>query len=268
MRLACLVVVVGLAACSKPSSPAGDRTHAAPASKPAPTAAPASVVVRIVIEDHWSGLPAPEDLRVVLAPTPMGWVATDARERWVDGKRVVEADADGRSVPIAEVERLVAVANVAATPQAAFLANATEADWLVAHADAAYARLPIRSPPCRPEAEALFTHAFADPAFARAALAAEYASRHTDDYPKVDVAFEYADGTRRTLASDSQYDAMLPWKTPAGESWNADIAASIAAVLPADAPNRDRLAGGDREARLAAAVQAHLDAATWSNACE
>ena len=107
------------------------------------------------------------------------------------------------------------------------------------------------------------------PALAQcAAVAAAYDSRHTDDYPTVEVVVTFRDGATRALRSQRQHAAMLPWTTEAGQSWDPGIALAIAAVLPADSPDIERLRLGDREELLAYAVMEHIDPEAWFEACE
>lgn len=258
---------------------------------PAP---PSPWVEHLAVHDRWSGLSGPEDVWVDVnavydeppveikitsvresshgiaqaTRAPSGYASDLRRERWSGGRRVDDRAVRDEPMAMSKVDRLAALVRKPPVPLAAYLDQVVDPAWLAAHARAAYATLPNRSPPCRPEAAALFGQRFADPAFVRAALVALFESSHTDDYPRVSIFVDFSDGTQRSLGSTRQQDFLLPWSTEAGDSWDPDIADTIAAVLPDDSPNRKRLLGRSREALFAEAVRGHIDNEAWEAACE
>jgi hypothetical protein len=247
------------------------------------------------VDDRWSGLSGPEGMRVIVSPShplpdeivitgerilrqgggakqdshpPAGYEAETMRKGWSNGRGGEYSRTDAESMPQAMVDRLAALVRAPSVSRDTYLDQIVEPTWLAANAAAAFATLPNRSPPCRPEAEALFAGRFADPAYVRAALVARHESRHTDDYPRVSIRVIFSDGTTRSIGSMRQHDRLLPWTTGAGESWDPAIAEAIEAVLPDDTPNHDRLRGRGRLELLAEAVQEHIPSTEWFAACE
>jgi hypothetical protein len=84
----------------------------------------------------------------------------------------------------------------------------------------------------------------------------------TDDYPGVEVAVTFDDGTTLSATSYSQYLFMLPWKVTGisgtVSTYNADISRAVAALMPKKATNRYRIAGEGLASDLAEAVVRHV----------
>jgi len=64
-----------------------------------------------------------------------------------------------------------------------------------------------------------------------------------DDYPSLALELAWPSGSKLTLRSESQDPLMLPWRVQGSETWNPDISAAIAALLPEHFSQRDRVAG-------------------------
>lgn len=76
-----------------------------------------------------------------------------------------------------------------------------------------------------------------------------YSSEWTDDDPVMRLKIQLEDGSEMTVHSDSQHDYMIPWaisRSPAEPTIltsNYRVGAAIAAILPEDFLNRERLLG-------------------------
>jgi len=85
----------------------------------------------------------------------------------------------------------------------------------------------------------------------------------TDDLPSIDVRIR-GDGEDRRLSSRSQTGHMLPWEVEVHghgcEDWNAGLSMALAALMPPEATNQDRLAGLDFEEQLLDAVWRQVQA--------
>ncbi len=94
-----------------------------------------------------------------------------------------------------------------------------------------------------PNQIALYRAALSDPPTIALALKNHFASFHTDDYPRICVTMRFADGIRLSATSTSQNAFMLPWAIGHAQSYDVRISRAIVALLPANAVNRDRIAG-------------------------
>jgi hypothetical protein len=72
---------------------------------------------------------------------------------------------------------------------------------------------------------------------------------HTDDFPGVTVTI----GTTQA-STTSQHGLMLPWTTPAGETWNPELSRAVAAAMPATSKLRARLLDDSLASHLAYAL--------------
>jgi hypothetical protein len=218
-------------------------------------------VERIEITDTWGGLGAPKNARYVITREGAGYV----RRGTVDTGNSVMARpkpshrVEGPThVDAATVMRLDRAWAAAPLDREAGFARLMDPATLRRQAEAQYARLLDGGPDCSKQAHELFTSALLDPGALRASLDAMYDAQWTDDFPHVEVVVVHADGTRRTASSFGQIQFMLPWRTPAGETWNPELGASLAALLPGDAPNRHRLGGEDLLQELASTTKSRL----------
>jgi hypothetical protein len=117
--------------------------------------------------------------------------------------------------------------------------------WLDAAKHKSYTRFDGRTLDKRQKA--FFSRLFADERKADAWMKFEYRGRliRTDDYPSVAVTMRWLDGATFNLASSEQTVYMLPWKLGVRktQTFNANISRALADLLPANALNRERLAG-------------------------
>lgn len=96
------------------------------------------------------------------------------------------------------------------------------------------------------------------PALAEA-LTHGLASPHTDDYPHASVEASFADGSSLTFATDSQGVLMLPWHDATGQkTFSSDFSHALAALLPAESINRERLSGEPVQSEFDEALNAGL----------
>jgi hypothetical protein len=267
MRLAVAVVLsLVLAGCGR--EPAPPAAEAAPAKVAAPAAAPTLEMMRI--DDAWMGLGGPDKLRSVIVRNPAGEFVRVGHHAWFDadaGANREERIAAAR-VPAEKLQALVAAISLPPRKRDDLFADWTSPAWLAENASGAYDTLPTRSPPCPESARALFSQRFADPMFAREALAAMYAGKHTDDYPSLVVTLVFSDRTQRKLKTSGQSDGMLPFaEAGRDDAWEPAIAEAVAALMPPESPNVGRLRGRPHAVMLASAVREHIDPAAWQVAC-
>jgi hypothetical protein len=105
-----------------------------------------------------------------------------------------------------------------------------------------------------PNQKKLYHDRFSDLAAMRAVIATIYSSSHTDDYPGVSVSVAFDDRTVIAAASRSQHPFLVPWTVTRGAkefvTYNAGISRAVAALLPRETVNRDRLSGAGLEAEI------------------
>jgi len=93
----------------------------------------------------------------------------------------------------------------------------------------------------------LFQSRFTDLRLVQTLLEKMFQSFHTDDHPKISVKISRKGTDDAVLESDSQNPWMLPWFGEPGKAgYNCHISQTLAALLPGNAVNRDRLIVKDR----------------------
>jgi hypothetical protein len=134
-----------------------------------------------------------------------------------------------------------------------------DAAWIDAHSapeDAWDSRLEGQAP----NQLALYKRAVTDPKNILHVVGDIYSPKwmHTDDFPHVQLAVTFADGSKLTADSMSQPAFMLPWEVKRGGddhfTYNARISRAVAALLPEKGTNKGRLAGEG----LASEIAEHL----------
>jgi hypothetical protein len=114
-----------------------------------------------------------------------------------------------------------------------------------------------------PKQGALFGNSFTDPDFVSKVLPSLFNFSRTDDYPSVEVTVSRDDGSTLTISSHSQYSFMLPWDISANgntfSTFNSQISAAVAALMPNKAANKERIAGKDFDVELAEAAMKYLE---------
>lgn len=100
-----------------------------------------------------------------------------------------------------------------------------------------------------PSQKALLQETFADSKTVADLLPFAFKFVKFDDYPQLRVTITLKGGGQWICSSNSYYPFMLPWKVNRGDNeestYNADISRAIAALMPEDSLNRNRL--GDEE---------------------
>jgi hypothetical protein len=88
----------------------------------------------------------------------------------------------------------------------------------------------------------LFRSRFTDFRFVQTLLENMFYGFHTDDYPRISVRISRRGVDETELESDSQHPWMLPWFGEPGKAgYNCRISQTLAALLPGNAVNHDRL---------------------------
>ena len=167
---------------------------------------------------------------------------------------------DGVKVPEELIANLLSAidAPVMAKPNLANLGITQE--WLDANAEKAvmeYAGAYFSG--ANKNQQALYFSSFKDPKFIEEkVLPRLYGSRHTDDYPEVDIEITESHGRSIKVSSKAQQQFMLPWTIIRDgmelKTYNASIARAVASLMPDKFANKERLAGALSGYELAAAV--------------
>jgi hypothetical protein len=83
-----------------------------------------------------------------------------------------------------------------------------------------------------------------------------------DDHPSVKATIQFADGHSWVVTSESYYPFMLPWTVSQQgrqrTTYNADISRAVAALMPSETPNRERLTERELKSELSNAVMQHI----------
>lgn len=114
-----------------------------------------------------------------------------------------------------------------------------------------------------PNLQALYLSSFKDVDFMKRLLPLLYRGGWTDDRPRVAVEVIEESGSKVVATSDAQQLFMLPWEVMRSgqkvETFNADIARAVAALIPRKFTNRERMAGEDLSRVLAEAVMRRIE---------
>ena len=128
--------------------------------------------------------------------------------------------------------------------------------WLKENADAAAKMVIFENTP--QNQKDLFRPSFTDPGFVAKVLPSMFDCVVLDDWPRVRARVIFADGATLSAQTYNAYGMMLPWKVlsagKTSETYNANISRALAALMPANATNRERLAEGSMVYWLAQAV--------------
>ena len=145
----------------------------------------------------------------------------------------------------AKVERIArAVAAPQVTSDVAIQALASRENAVAAHR-----ALLEGQRECSPDARALVVKTLTKPVMVDA-LRKHYRGGHTDDFPGMTVTLRFANGKTVEASTQSQNALMLPWTTPAGETWSAELSRAVAAAMPQTSKLRGRLLDGGLTYRL------------------
>jgi hypothetical protein len=109
----------------------------------------------------------------------------------------------------------------------------------------------------------LFRRSFTNSGIIAKIIPSLFRFSRTDDYPSIDVEVDFEDGSLTLVNSHSQYAFMLPWEiTRRGRltsTYNANVSRALAALLPENCTNRERIAGAGVAEELARAVRTYID---------
>lgn len=110
--------------------------------------------------------------------------------------------------------------------------------------------------------QALYLSSFKNPGFIENVVPWLFNFDRSDDYPYLEVTITDKDGKQTTVASDSQYLFMIPWKiTREGktvETYNTHLSYAVANLLPKKFTNGARLTGERLRSDLAEAVMRRI----------
>lgn len=200
-------------------------------------------VKMITIRSGWGGLGGSKDLTVQIIHTPSGFTQ------------------DGKPIDAKLVKALVAAVDAPriAKPDAANLGITPE--WLNAQVNSQKPRAFSQASETTPGQLALFQKKFTDLNTVSAVVPNLWRYTSFDDYPGARVVIEYDDGSKVTASTHSYYVFMIPWQVGSqdGETYNADISRAVAALLPKNSVNKERLGGDGLAGKLTEALMSSIE---------
>ena len=219
-----------------------------------PSSASESSIRQIEIHSRWGGLGEPSSTTIVIR-NENGVYRTD-----------------GKEIDPAKVQALVAVVRDQAIPEPSPANLGLTRERLEAQAneilqtalagkeeDSTY--WAIRS--ATPEQRDLFRASYTNPKFIAKVLPDLFRCCHTDDYPGVKITITDVDGSSIGVSSSSQSEYMLPWevtgKSNDFKTFNRSISVALAALMPNDATNLERIRGDHLPVALAEAVLSRIE---------
>jgi hypothetical protein len=202
------------------------------------------VVRRVEIKSGWGGLGTPQSAELV--------IQREKGEFRLRAKRVDPILIDKLVAALREpIITKPDTQNLGITPY-----------WLKENAVRAVQKYaPFSFDSAAPNQKELFVRSFNDPATIERALDSLYRFVRFDDYPRASVRVTFEDRTVLEASSHSYYQFMLPWqKNGDGPvTYNANISRAIAALMPKNTVNRERLAGVGLDVALAETVMNHIE---------
>jgi hypothetical protein len=190
----------------------------------------------ITIESRWGGLGAAKNLKLVIESH--NGVISLGKE--AVNPKLVDVLLSSLAVPVLP------------TPTPSNLG--VTSNWLERNADT--------SNEGAPNQKALFRDNFSNPMTVGELLPFAFQFVRFDDYPHLTVTVAFTSGRRWVCSSDSYYPFMLPWKVNLSgndeTTYNADISRALAALMPADSLNRNRLDDAELKTYLAEAVMRRI----------
>jgi hypothetical protein len=149
---------------------------------------------------------------------------------------------DGKPINAALVDAFLLALNapVIAKPQMENLGITSQ--WLTKSLSLAEKSMPGSFSDATPSQKSLFASSFVNPALMANVVSDLFAYSSFDDNPYASAEVTFDDGSRLTAKTHSYYVFMIPWTVSGkGETFNADISRTFSALLPAKAPNKQRL---------------------------
>jgi hypothetical protein len=210
----------------------------------ASTLATAQTPVReLDIDSGWGGLGSSQSVHLVI-------------------KRLnAEYRLDGKRVDPALIDRLVAALREPAIdkPDATNLGITPE--WCKAHSAEVGANMGSEFTNAAANRKELFIKAFNDPAVVAQVVKDLFGYTKFDDYPGARLKLSFEDGTVIEAKTHSYHSLMLPWQISAKKSatHNAHISRALAALMPKDTVNKERLAGEGFDKEFGEAVMQHIE---------
>ena len=202
-------------------------------------------VRQITIRSHWGGLGPRADATIVITANQNGY------------KR------DDQAVNPALVGALVASLRSQLIPKPDPVQLGITPSWLSMHAASLEPHSNDDPGKSTPGQLVLFRQSFTDLKLITRVLPELFENMHTDDYPSARVEVVFDDDTKLVTYSNSQFAYMLPWcvGTEKKSSYNPAISRAVAALMPAKAVNKDRLADDDLAKELSVAVMGEIETA-------
>jgi hypothetical protein len=208
------------------------------------TLASAQTSVReIDIDSGWGGLGSPQSAHLVI--------------KKLNG----EYRLNGKRVDASLIEQLVSALRQPAIekPDAANLGITPE--WCKENASEVGARMGSQFESAAANRKELFIKSFNDPAVVAQVIKDLFGFTRFDDYPGAGLELIFEDDTVIEAKTHSYYAFMLPWqvtgKTP--PTFNAQISRALAALMPKDTVNKERLAGKGFDKEFGEAVMQHIE---------
>src|SRR5215475_6118437 len=172
--------------------------------------------------------------------------------------------ADGIQVPDELVANLLSAIDAPVVAKTNLANLGITQEWLDANADNAmkeYAEDYFSR--AAKNQQALYFSSFKDPKIIERVLPDIFDSRHSDDYPIVEVEITETNGRVIKVSSEAQPVFMVPWVISRSgrklKTYNADIGRAVANLMPNKFANKGRLAGNGLLWELARAVMYEIE---------
>lgn len=213
---------------------------------PLSTLAQSKQAIQIRIVSSWGGLGTPAQNELLITRTPTGYYS------------------HGKKIEAQLITNLVDALNSPAISKIDLANLGVTQAWLDANAERGvreYADNYFSS--AAPNLQALYLSTFKNLRLMNRLLPSLYRSRWTDDYPLVEIEVTKRDGSKVVATSEAQQIFMLPWQVKRGRlkstTYNANISRMLAALLPTEFVNRERLSAKNLNHVLAEAVMREIE---------
>ena len=200
-------------------------------------------VREIDIDSGWGGLGTPQSAHLVIKK-----LNGDYR---LNGKRVDASLIDQLVSALRQptIEKPDAT-NLGITPE-----------WCKEHASEVGTRMGSQFESAAPNRKELFIKSFNDPAVVAQVIKDLFGFTRFDDYPGARLKVIFEDDTVIEAKTHSYYAFMLPWQITGNNSptFNAQISRALAALMPKNTVNKERLAGDGFDKEFGQAVMQHIE---------
>ena len=205
-----------------------------------------SEAAEIRISSFWGGLGTPAHSELIIKREASGYYA------------------EGKKIDPQLIDNLLKTLKMPIVPKINSANLGITQAWLDANAEKGIKHYAAsRYSTAAPNLQALYLTTFKDLHFIERLLPNLYGLRWTDDNPLVEIEVINRNGSKLIASSEAQQLFMLPWELMRSgrkvKTCNANIARAVAALLPNDFVNRERLSGEDLNAVMAEYVMQEIE---------